>query len=138
MNLTKNVKVTLVAAGGSSAGTAVNSTGVDMAGFEGVVFIGTIATVNAGNFANAAQGSDNSNFTDLAGSKVVPGTNGNAFMIDINKPSARYVRCELDRSGTNTAYGDIYAIQYGAKVAPTTHGTTIDAELHVSPVTGTA
>jgi hypothetical protein len=138
MNLTKNVKVTKVSAGGTSAGTAVNSTSVDMAGFEGVVFLGSIATAHANNFANAAQSSDNSTFTDLAGSKVVTASNAHSFMIDINKPSARYVRCELDRGGADTVYGDIYAIQYGAKVAPTTHGTTIDAELHVSPVTGTA
>jgi hypothetical protein len=141
MNLTKNVKVTMVKAGAVSAGTAINSDSVDMEGFDGVIFLGTIATANAANFANVAQSSDDGSaddFTDLAGTKVVPGDNGDSYMIDVYRPGKRYLRCELDRGGANTATGDIYAIQYVARKAPVTHGATIDSELHVSPAEGTA
>ena len=138
MNLSKDVKITMVKDAAVSAGTALNSDSVDMAGFEGVMFIGQIDTANAANFANAAQSSNDSSFDDLAGTKVVPGDNDDSFLIDIYKPGDRYVRCEIDRGGANTATGPIYAIQYGAAVKPTSHGATIDAELHVSPAEGTA
>ena len=139
MNLSKNVKITKVLAGAVSAGTALDSAEVDMTGFEGVLFVGTIATVNAANFANAAQSSVSSGtFLDLAGTKIVPGDDGDSFCIDIVKPKDRFVRCEIDRGGVNTVTGDVYAIQYGAAKKPTTHGATIDAETHISPAEGTA
>lgn len=137
MNLSKNVKVTMVKAAQASGGGAINSDSVDMQGFEGVMFFGSIGTVNAGNFANAAQSEDDTNFDDLEGTKVVPGDDGDSFLIDVYKPKERYVRVEIDRSGAATATGDIYAIQYGAHKPPVTHGPTIDAELHVSPDEGT-
>jgi hypothetical protein len=133
MNLSQGVKITKVAAAGASAGTAVNSSSVDMSGFEGVIFIGSLATANAGNSAVAAQSSDNSAFADLSGASVVTGDDADSFLIDVYRPRERYVRVELDRSGANTAYGDIYAVQYKAAKSPTTHGATIDSVLAISP-----
>ena len=138
MNLTKNTKVTMVKVSQSSAGTAINSDSVDMEGYDGVVFFGVIKTANAANFANVAQSDDDSTFNDLIGTKVVPGDNDDSFMIDIDRPEKRYLRCEIDRGGANTVVGDIYALQYKARKAPVTHGATIDSELHVSPIEGTA
>lgn len=138
LNLLKNVKITLVKATQTSAGTAVNSDSVDMLGFDGVLFVGSITTANAANFANVAQSTDDSSFADLVGTKVVPGDNGDSFCIDVYRPLERYVRCEIDRGGANTITGDIYAIQYEARVLPTSQGATIDSELHISPAEGTA
>jgi len=141
MELSSKVKVTKVLANQTSAGTALNSASVDMQGFEGCIFVGVINTANAGNFANVAQSSDDGvgdAFADLAGTKVVPGDNNDSFMIDIFKPRERYLRCEIDRSGANTATGDVYAIQYGARKMPTSQGATVDAEAHISPAEGTA
>ena len=139
MNLSKNVKITLVKAAQVSAGTAINSDEVDMSGFEGVLFIGSIATYDAANKANAAQSSvSGGTFLDLLATGLLPGDSGDSFAIDVAKPIDRFVRCEIDRSGGNTATGDIYAIQYGAAKKPTTQGATIDAETHISPAEGTA
>ena len=141
MNLSKNVAVTLVKDTQVSAGSAVNSDSVDMQGWEGVVFLGKMTTAHASNFANLAQSSDDGSsdsFADLVGTKVTPGDSGDSWQIDVFRPLERYVRCEVDRGGANTITGEIYAIQYGPKVKPTTHGTTIDTETHVSPAEGTA
>jgi len=139
MNLSKNVKITKVSALAASAGSAVNSDEVDMAGFDGVVFIGRIETADVANFANAAQSSvSGGTFLDLLGTAIITGDDADSFLIDVYKPTDRYVRCEVDRGGANTIAGDIYAIQYGAHKKPTSHGTTIDAETHVSPAEGTA
>ena len=139
MNLSKNVKITKVKALQSSAGSAVNSDEVDMAGFDGVVFVGRLETYNASNFANAAQSSvSGGTFLDLKDTKNLPGDSGDSFLIDVYKPTDRYLRCEVDRGGASTIVGDIYAIQYGAHKKPTSHGSTIDAETHISPAEGTA
>jgi len=138
MNLSKNTKLTKVKALSSSAGTAINSDSVDMAGFEGVMFFGRVASEDSGNSANVAQSDDDVTFADLAGTKVVTGDDADSFLIDIVKPTKRYLRCEVNRGGTDTIVGDIYAIQYGARVAPTSQGATIDAETHISPAEGTA
>lgn len=141
MNGMKNIKITLVEAGATSAGTELTSDSVDMEGFDGVMFVGKIATVNAGNYGKAAQSSDDGvadAFSDIEGSKVVPGDDGDSFLIDVYKPQKRYVRCAVIRAGANTVTGDVYAIQYGPAKPPVTQGTTIDSELHISPAEGTA
>lgn len=134
MNLSKGVKITKVAAGATSAGTAIDSAAVDMTGFEGVIFVGSIATANAGNLALAAQATTSGgSYADLAGTSVAPGDNGDSFLIDVYRPRERFVRCEIDRSGANTVTGDVYAIQYTAASKPTTQGSTIDSVLAISP-----
>ena len=141
MNLSKHVKLTRVKVGQGTAGTAVDSDSVDMKGFEGVMFFGMFETVHASNFANAAQSSDDGvadAFADLLGTKITPGSDDDSFLIDIFRPRERYVRCEIDRAGADSIMGEIYAIQYGAKAKPTTHGTTTDAETHISPAEGLA
>ncbi|MFO8012120.1 MAG: hypothetical protein R6X20_02325 [Phycisphaerae bacterium] len=138
MNLLENVKVTLVKAQQTSAGTDVESDSVDMEGFEGVVFLAKIATANAANFLKAQQSSDDGSsdaFADLEGTKVVPGDDGDQAKLDIYRPRERYVRAVIDRGGASTATGDIYAVQYGARKAPIAND---DAETHVSPAEGTA
>ena len=112
--LMNNVKITLVKAAQTEAGTDVTTDIIDMAGFEGVVFFGTIATANAANYIYAQQGtaSDGSNMADLAGTKVVAAANGQVVWLDIYKPEKRYVRAYIERGGANTATGDFYAIQY--------------------------
>lgn len=139
MNLTKNVKVSLAEALTAAGTSAVTTAVFDMLGFEGIVFIGTIATVNAGNYAKAQQGaaSNMSDAADLEGTKVVPGDDGDSFMIDIYKPQKRYVQVVVTRTAS-TALGEIFAIQYGAHKAPVSHGATIDSEVHISPDEGTA
>ncbi len=138
-NLGRNIRLTKVSEDGASAGTAVNTSSVDMQDWTGCIFFGTIDTANAANFANLAQSADDSSFADLAGTKVLSGDNDDVFFIDLLRPSDRYVRCELDRGGANTAHGEIYCIQYGPmRKGPASHGSDVNAEYHASPAEGTA
>lgn len=140
MNLSKNTKLIKVKAGQTTATDPVESDVVDMSGFEGVMFFGSVATANAGNFGKVQQGqqSNGGDMADLAGTKVVPGDSGDSFLIDVYRPRERYVRCVIIRAGTTTVTGDIYALLYRAAKAPTSQGATIDAEVHASPAEGTA
>lgn len=140
MNLLKNAQLKLVLAAAVTGTTTLTTATIDTQGFDGVMIFGSIASVNAGNFAKARQGqvSDMSDGADLLGTKVVPGTNGNSFCIDLYKPTERYVDVQIVRAGLTTVTGDVYALLYEAHKAPTTQGATIDAELHVSEAEGTA
>jgi len=136
-NLSNMTQLTRVKAASASAGAMVNSDSVDMLGWYGVLFFGSVATANANNFAHAAQSDDNAAFNDLAGTKVVPATAGDSFLLDIYRPTGRYVRCSFDRTAANTAVGEIYALQYGSpRIRPGTHGSTILTLLSVSPDEG--
>lgn len=140
MNLSKNTKLILVKAASAAGTSAVTTDTIDTQGFEGVMIFGSIATVNAGNYAKARQGaaSDMSDGADLEGTKNVPGDNGDSFLIDITRPRERYVDVVVTR-GVSTALGEIYALLYGpVRKAPTTQGATIDAETFASPAEGTA
>lgn len=134
--LLNEVKVTVVKTTQASAGTAVNTDSVDMTGYDGVVFVGALATANAGNSVNVAQSSDNSTFADLEGTAQVPGTNGDLVAIDVFRPTDRYVRAEIVRAGADTVTETFFAIQYRGRKAPVTSIAT--QETHVSPDEGTA
>lgn len=142
MNLFKNIKVTKVLAGAVSAGTELDGTAVDMSGYEGVVFFGTIATANAGNFLKAQEGllSDGSDGADLSGSKVVAVANAQVVWNDVYKPQKRYVRPVIIRAGANTITGDVYALQYGGRLKPETNLVlnALIGSLLISPDEGTA
>lgn len=144
MNLIQNIKLRKVAAGETAGTGAVNSTAVDMQGFDGVLFFTTIAVANAANYINAAQGaaSNGSDAADLEGTKVVAASNASAVWIDVYKPTDRYVRCEMARGGASTASGDIWAIQYAGRLLPEAADNLVTGELigelHISPAEGTA
>jgi hypothetical protein len=139
-NLSQNTKLIMVKAGQVTGTGTLTTDTIDTLGYEGVMIFGSIATVNAGNYAKARQGaaSDMSDGADLLGTKLVPGTNGNSFLLDLGRPTKRYVDAQIVRGGASTVTGDVYALLYGAHKAPTSQGATIEAELHVGEAEGTA
>ena len=134
--LLNEVKVTVVKTTQATGTSAVNTDSVDMTGYDGVVFVGALATANAGNSVNVAQSSDNSTFADLEGTAQVPGTNGDLVAIDVFRPTDRYVRAEIVRAGATTVTETFFAIQYRGRKSPVTSIAT--QETHVSPDEGTA
>ncbi|WP_461369734.1 hypothetical protein [Candidatus Darwinibacter acetoxidans] len=132
MNLSKNVKVVFVKAGQTAATSAVNSDAVDLSGYEGVLFFGTIAVANAGNFLQVEQ-STAENFATksvLDGAKMAVETNGDVAFVDVFRPQeklGKYLRASIARTAS-TATGDIYAILYNGRVKPEDY-----AKLAVSP-----
>lgn len=137
--LSGQVKLTKVKDHSTAATSAVDSDSVDMAGWEGVLFVTSFGTANADNTVNLAQSSDDSSFTDLEGTKVSSGSSDEDVWLDVYMPAERYVRLEAVRTASSTLES-IWAIQYGPSKLPvdnTTSGTII-GEAHVSPAEGTA
>ncbi|RTL42755.1 MAG: hypothetical protein EKK48_12280 [Candidatus Melainabacteria bacterium] len=129
-------KITKVAAAATSAGTAVNGTGLSMEGFENVIFMAAFGTANAGNYLKAQGSADNSTWADIKDSKATPGADGDLVALELYETSANhaYVRPVGIRAGANTTLGDIIAIQTRSKVKPTTQPTgTVAKTVYYTP-----
>lgn len=140
MNLSSQIKITKVADHTTAGTDAINSTAVDMSGYEGVLFVTSVGTANAGNYINAKQcDTYDGTYADLEGTKVTSGTSDEDLWVDVYRPQERYVKCYVTR-GASTTCESIWAIQYGARKAPVDNTTsgTIAGELHASPAEGTA
>jgi hypothetical protein len=133
--------ITLVKAAQTAGTDAITSDILDMAGYEGVLFLTRFGTAAAGNLVKAQSGTDDSvsDAADLEGTSVSSGTSDEGIYLDIYKPQERYVRLYVTR-GTSSTMGEIWAIQYGNRNAPQTHAVsgTLTGETHVSPAEGTA
>ena len=140
MQLSNHVKITKVSDHSAAATSAVNSTGVDMAGYEGVLFITSFGTAAADNTVNAAKGLTlGGTYDDLLGSSVASGTSDEDVWIDVYRPIDRFVRLEAAR-GTSSTLESIWAVQYGARKLPVDNvvSGTVIGEAHTSPAEGTA
>ena len=143
-NLSKNSKITVVANASAAGTSAIDSSSVDMTGFDGVLFICTFGAIVSDGVqsVNAAQSADDSTFADLEGTSVtVADTDDDkAVWVDIYRPGDRYVRLEVAKATQNSTIEGILAIQYQGTGLPTTHdsSTVLGGELHVTPDEGTA
>lgn len=122
-----------------SAGSSIDndSSTVDMAGFDGVVFYAKItdsvatgvATLTAEDGA-ASNGSDAaaiSGAVDALTCAVNDDINGQLLAVDVYRPQGRYVRVNRASATANIAYGDVIAVRYnGPRKLPATHtGTAV-------------
>jgi hypothetical protein len=144
--LNQTIKVTRVSNAVAVGTTAVNSSVVDMTGFEGCMFLCLWGTITDGTPLIKAQQDvvvGMGAAADLTGTSVVAAvTDDNKISIlDVQRPIEGFLRCVVTRGGATGAVLDgIIAIQYGANAQPTTHdATTVAAsEAWVSPIEGVA
>jgi hypothetical protein len=134
--LTEEVKITADAPTVTGT-TAIDSTILDMAGYDGVLWIVRLGAPNAGNNIRARQDTDPAMAAaaDLLNTLVNHATN-NVHMLELKAPLERYVRCRVTR-GVTTTIDTLVAIQYRAANRPPVQPTSI-LEQHLSPVEGTA
>lgn len=104
----------------TAATSTVNSSSVDMAGYENALFFGRFGTPAANNTIKIQQSDDNGgsdDWTDLAGSQVVPGASDENVYVDVIRATKRYVRAVFLR-GTSTTLSDLWCVRYGARNLP--------------------
>lgn len=146
LNTSKNSKIsTAITPTAGAAGTSdINGTTLDMEGFENVLVLVRMGAITstAVTSIKMQQGdaSDLSDAADLEGTAqtIADDDDDETFYIDLCKPTKRYVRVVVDRGTANAVVAGANYIQYAAHKAPTTHGTGVSGELHVSPDEGTA
>jgi hypothetical protein len=137
MNLSKNVKITVVAAAAAAAQTAVTSSVLDMQGYDGVMFIALLGDVSdtsvltltaKGNTASST--SSPTPVTQKATDAFTANAStadSKAIVVDVYDPALRYVFAELTRTTANAVVGGIIAIQYAAGLRPTTQDASVIA-----------
>jgi len=143
--LTQEAVVTRVNNAAAVNTTSINTTILDMTGYEGVVFIASFGTVTDGTTGLKAQdGADSglSDAADLAGTSVTGATSNKMILLEIVKPVKQYIRAVVLRGGSTGAVLDgVIAIQYRATAAnlPTTQPASVaGAERWLSPADGSA
>jgi len=146
MNLSKNTKISIaVTPTNGAAGTAdIEGVTLDMQGFAGVLMVVAFGAITSGAATSikAQQGaaSNMSDAADLTGTAqtIADTDDDKTFYIDLYQPLERYVRLYVDRGTQNAVVASATYVQYGTREAPTSHGTNVSGELHVSPAEGTA
>jgi len=143
MQLSKSVKV-IRAANAAAVGTA-NVTGsvIDMSDYDGVMLVAHFGAVTDGTPTLKAQGgaqSNGSDAADLAGTGSGPAASNNVLVLDLFRPTQRYITPVVVRGGaTGCVLNSIVAIQYSARNKPTINDATTVSDTHslVSPALGT-
>jgi len=140
-----DVKITRIQNAAAAGTSTLTSAAVDMASFEGVMFVlffGTITDGTPGVKARQGQQSNMSDGAELAGT-LVPAAltdDNKVLVLDVERPLERYVDVQIVRGGGTGAVVDaVLAIQYRPRIRPTVQDATVAAaEFSPSPVEGTA
>lgn len=147
LQLSKNCRISqcITTTAGAAGTSAINGSAIDMAGWEGVLFIFTFGAIVSGAVTSIKVQQDTvsgmGTAADLAGSgqTIADTDDDKTFYIDIKSPRERFVRPVVSRATQNATVGSITAIQYGARTAPTAaHGSNVAGEAWVGPAEGTA
>lgn len=137
MNLLKNVKVSQILGYTAAGTTAKKSTIVDMAGYEGCMFIfhlgalteaGTVACDINGNSTNATGGTKLAGTAALTTTAAMAALTESCQVVDIYQPdpaSYRYLEAMLTPAAQTAVILGITAIQYNGKVKPTTQAASV-------------
>jgi hypothetical protein len=147
VNFGKQCKVTRVVNATAAGTTTINSSILDMSGYDGVVFIALFGTLTAtqvtslkvqsGNAANLSDAADVTQPQLVNGSVVnsttVAGPLGDSqsnfcLISEVLRPQARYVRAVVVRGTANAVIDGVIAIQYRAAKQPVTQdASTVSA-----------
>lgn len=114
-----------------ASGTADrNGATLDMAGYDGVIIKVKMATIAAGAVttfkAQYGDESDLSDAADISGASIsiAADDDDQMFLIDIKRPTKRYIRGVMDKDASNATAEVMDYIQYNARNRPVTNTVT--------------
>jgi hypothetical protein len=129
LSLAKNVAIDRVSNAVAAGTSDINSSSVDMEGFETVTFIVSFGAITATAVTSIQidHSSDGSTWNPVLGSKVtVPDTASNKVaIVEAVRPTLQFVRCTVDRGTANAVVDSIVAVRSGPRKAPISQGSTI-------------
>lgn len=146
-NLSQEVKISqaVTPTAGAAGTTDINGATLDMQGYLGVLVVVTMGAITstAVTSIKMQQGaaSNLSDAADLLGTAqtIADDDDEQVFVIDLYRPTERYVRLVVDRGTANAVVASAEYIQYGAREKLAAYGSNVNAEeLHISPAEGTA
>ena len=140
MNILKNCLISeALAPVSASSSIDSNSAILDMAGYEGVIFIVPIEdSVTSGvatltiqhNTANSDSGMAATDAVATVTCVSSDDINQQLLVAELYKPTKRYVQGTVTSSAANIAFGTMIAIRYGPRKGPVTEDATVsDSDL---------
>jgi len=135
--------VTVVVPYTAAGTTTLTSSVLDMSGFDSVQFICVTGNSTSGNVLTLTGKMNTANSTSSPTPTAITGgtasstdpdgtTNDNASVVlDIHKPTQRYVFCTVTRATQNVEIGCVVAIQYNSKKRPVTQPANVLASTMV-------
>lgn len=146
--LSDEIKITEVidATAGAAGAADIEGTTIDMAGFDGVLYLVQFGAITAGAVTSveARQGAlaNGSDAAALEGTKqtVADDDDDQIFAIDVIGIGERYSTLHVDRATQNAVVRTALAIQYHARSKPTAFAVAdlVNLEQHAAPIEGTA
>lgn len=141
--LLKDIEIREVGAPVSAANnTDSNSDRIDMAGYEGVIFIATVTDSVATGVATfkVEQNTANSDsgMAAIAGASAAAtcatndDINDKVLIVEVYRPRERYVQAVRTSATANIAFGSVIAILYGKNKLPVTAHSTVLAQATVT------
>lgn len=143
MNLSKNVQVDQVLGYFAAGTTKRTSTILDMAGYDGVMFVASLGTlIDAGTvdvFVEQNTVNSTSGMARLAGQAAYTVTAANAsltqsaIVVDVYRPVEQFVQCNITPAAQNAVVLGIVAIRYSGRVKPTLNAALLKQTVLPSP-----
>lgn len=148
--LTDRCKISIASTttAGAAGTSAITSSAVNMAGYDGALFIVPLGTIVSGAVTSIKlqQSSDDAaadDYTDIVGSgQTIADTDDDKLVyLDIQRPQKQYLKLVVSRATQNATIGGIQVIQYQKRMMPQagiTQGTNVSGEQWNFPAEGTA
>ncbi len=136
--LSQNVLITRISNSSAAAQTAVTSSVLDMAGYDGVLFLAALGDVTSGsiltltaneNTANSTSSPTPTAITGGASSGATAGAtnyDSKIIAVDVYRPTKRYVYVVLTRTTQDAVVDGIFAVQYRGRSVPETNSGMIE------------
>jgi hypothetical protein len=121
----------------SGTSTITQTTGIDMSGYDGAVFVIRLGTPSATNTLKAATcDTATGTYSDLANTATSSGSDG-PLILEINRPKKQFLKYIVTRA-VATTIDTVEVIQYGARSKPISQVSGTVIETYVAPSEGTA
>ena len=127
---------------GAAGTTAINSTAIDTAGYDGVCFVIQFGAIVAGAATSIKAQQDTvtgmGTAADILGSNqtIVDTADDTVFYYDIKRPSKQFVRIVISRA-TQNATCSAMAYRYKGRNRPAVAGAGVSGKRATSPAEGT-
>lgn len=144
LSLLKDCKITRVNNSASAGTSDQDGTVLDMQGYDGVVFIALLGDVTATSvlelqvFGNTASSTSSPTPTEITADETIftagaSDADNKAIVVDVVRPSKRYIFPRLKRGTANAVVDGVVAIQYRTRDVPVTQGSTVLASALCGP-----
>lgn len=128
---------------GAAGTSAITSSAVDTAGYDGVLFIVPVGAIVSGAVTSLkVQQCDTSggSYADLTGTNqtIADTDDDKLFYVDVFQPKEQFLKLVVSRATQNATIGGIIALRYNAGSRPASQGSNVSGENFNWPAEGTA